>query len=326
MSRISKKTILIIGYIPPPIGGLAIHVKRLLNVLESFDIRYDFINYLAKFNPLTLLIQILSHKVIHLHSANPYMRLMVALFCKLTQRVLILTFHGNLGRYTTLKNKADIWAIILAKYPVLINKDSYKIALNLNKNCKLVSAFIPAEDANFSENLSTEITYWKKSYESIFCTNAFKFKLDKEGQEIYGITELSKIFKQLPSKGLIISDPSGDYKKSFQGANINLSPNIFLISIPHPFVGIIKLSDAFIRATTTDGDSLSVKEAIYADKVVIASDCVSRPAGCILYQCKNFEDLEKKIDQFKLENGNNYGEVIDGSVELLNLYKELLNQ
>ena len=61
------------------------------------------------------------------------------------------------------------------------------------------------------------------------------------------------------------------------------------------FFEILKLSDCLIRNTTTDGDSISIKEAIYLNKKVIATNCVDRPEGIKLIDVNNYDQIEKEI-------------------------------
>ena len=60
-----KKEILIIGCLPPPIGGLSIHVERLLNVLKAENIEYSFIDYLKETNLFNFLHKLRNYKIEH---------------------------------------------------------------------------------------------------------------------------------------------------------------------------------------------------------------------------------------------------------------------
>lgn len=40
----SKAQILIIGKIPPPIGGVTIHIQRLIQCLQNNDIEYQYLS------------------------------------------------------------------------------------------------------------------------------------------------------------------------------------------------------------------------------------------------------------------------------------------
>ena len=54
-------------------------------------------------------------------------------------------------------------------------------------------------------------------------------------------------------------------------------------------------SDLVVRPTNTDGDSLSIREAIFLGKPVITSDVVERPDGSILHRNRDVDDFEEKI-------------------------------
>jgi glycosyltransferase involved in cell wall biosynthesis len=98
--------------------------------------------------------------------------------------------------------------------------------------------------------------------------------------------------------------------------------NVFFLNYSHDFVDVIKTCDAFIRATTTDGDSLSVQEAMYLGKDVIASDVIDRPKGCILF--KTEDELEKIISNFNsFKNSFKSYHFMNNMIELQKLYLKI---
>ena len=46
-----------------------------------------------------------------------------------------------------------------------------------------------------------------------------------------------------------------------------------------------------IRPTITDGDAISIREALYFNCEVIASDVVKRPEGTVYFKCRDIDDL-----------------------------------
>src|SRR5690606_30465197 len=99
--------------------------------------------------------------------------------------------------------------------PIVLNKSSLDTARQLNKNSKLISAFLPPKDADIEKNEDVEIKVnaLKEKYAKVYCTNAFNVTFDRLGDEIYGISDLVKLFSSIDNAGLVISDPSGNYKK-----------------------------------------------------------------------------------------------------------------
>jgi glycosyltransferase involved in cell wall biosynthesis len=61
-------------------------------------------------------------------------------------------------------------------------------------------------------------------------------------------------------------------------------------------LAIIARSDIFVRTTYSDGDAISVREAIALGTPVVASDVVRRPAGTLCFKTGDAGDLGLKID------------------------------
>lgn len=316
-------SLLIIGPTPPPIGGVTIHVKRLLESLESKNsIEFQYFN-LIRDSKRKLFRSIHQSEIIHLHTSNSYFRFFVVAYCRLFLKKVIFTFHGDVGRYNRARNLFDKMSIILAQKPIMINQSSFKSSLKFNKNTVFIPAFIPPKEIlSLDINLDLKINNLIKKHEFTFCTNAYDVSYDKNGEEIYKIFELIEIFsrKKLENKLLIISDPSGNYKKSIAIKGIALPKNILIISYPHDFNAVLQKSNCFIRYTTTDGDSLSVKEALLMDKNVIASDVVTRPSGVQLTKLSP-AGLESLIINYCPSTPKTY--VVNGFIEIFELYKEM---
>ena len=62
-------------------------------------------------------------------------------------------------------------------------------------------------------------------------------------------------------------------------------------------LGLISRCDVFIRPTTHDGDSVSVREALTLGVPCVASDVCARPEGTYLFQGGHPPDLAKRIRQ-----------------------------
>lgn len=323
-----KSKLLIIGKKPPPIGGVSIHVKRLLEHLDKSKTKYSFYD-LKEFKLSIFIITIIKHQQIHLHTSSPTFRLISVLLAKLLFKNIYITVHGNLGRFSWLKNQMDYIALRLSTIPIVINQGSYDRAIKLNKNTILASAFIPPLNISpLSDSVNNRLHDWlsgnNAATKKIFCTNAFNVTFDKNGNEIYGISKLVKLFQRTSNQLLIFSDPSGMYNDYLKQKKITISPNVFIINEPHDFINILKLSDVLIRSTTTDGDSLTVREAIYYNKIVIASDCVERPKRVQLYPTLDFSELQKIIINISEKNSDKQiSEIVNGADQLIKKVYEL---
>jgi glycosyltransferase involved in cell wall biosynthesis len=320
----NDQSILILGSLPPPIGGVTTHIKRLCEYLQDSNIPWKFVDF-KKSSKIDILRAIISHRMIHYHSANPAIGFLFSLFCLITFKKLIITFHGDIGYHGYFKNLLKIETVRFSAVPVVLNEKSYEIAKNYNGRTELMAAFIPPKEiTDLPSDIEIKISDLNKTCEQLFCTNAFDVSFDTQGREIYQITELVSLFNRYPRKGLIISDPSGNYKKYINKNGIEVRNNILFIPFPHDFNAVINKTDYFIRFTITDGDSLSVKEALLAGKPVIATDVVSRPKGVNLI-INDIEDLDRllNVSPFDLTAGSCRPK--NGAVDLVNLYKKISN-
>tara|TARA_R110002033_G_scaffold69140_5_gene120543 strand:+ start:1835 stop:2782 length:948 start_codon:yes stop_codon:yes gene_type:complete len=307
--------------LPPPIGGVTIHVQRLLSKLTAFDT--EVLDYSKTKNPLIIFRKIKKSKIVHIHLSNKKVRYALVILLKIFRKTCIVTFHGKYD----FNNFYDRTVLKSANYSILLNNFSFRNAEKHNPNrIKLIGAFIPPIEKNITPldfEINTNIEkFLKEDYEFIFSTNASSFVLDSNGKEIYMGTELLTFFRLHPKYALLFSDPSKSYSKYFKENEITIPINVYLISENHNFVHIIRNSNALIRATTMDGDSLSVKEALYYKIPVYATDVVDRTNEVVLFS--DFNDFENKIKD--LNNIQIKNVVIDNSIEIIELYNHILKK
>lgn len=293
--------ILIIGSKPPPIGGVTIHVNRLLYHLEVHGVSFMYLD-LKDVTFGTLIKEIIQHSKIHIHSSNVYVRFLITFLGFILFKKVDFTLHGDLGRYNSkFKNYLDIFAIYLSSTPILLNSKSFEKAKRYNKNSVISSSFYSPnyEDELLKPQIRSSILNHKNKFQFQFCTNAYNLSFDKENQEIYGLFELIELFAIYTQYSLVISDPSGAYLSEIQNRKIELTKNILLISCQHSFYKVIEMSDAMIRNTTTDGDSISVKEGLYLNKLVYCTSVVERPNQVIVYSKGEFLSILQQQEFLK---------------------------
>jgi hypothetical protein len=71
----------------------------------------------------------------------------------------------------------------------------------------------------------------------------------------------------------------------------------FAVGLDIPFVATLEHVDINIRATNTDGDALTVREAEYYNVHSVASDVVQRPEATFLFQNRNSDDLFRIVNK-----------------------------
>jgi glycosyltransferase involved in cell wall biosynthesis len=320
--------ILILGKIPPPIGGVTIHTSRLLDLCDKENFEYTFYD-LSNFEIRTFIRVIRRSKIAHIHANNPLLLFLFSFACFIYNTYSILTIHGNINSYNTIMSLFEVLAISFVKKPILLNSFSLKKAKKFNKNSIMISSFIPPLlNEGISRNHLSKIVSIKQKANYVFCTNASDLVYDKFGNEVYGILPLIDFFNNNPNLGLLISDPKSSYKNYIHNNNIAVNPNIILLTGKHSFFEIIKKSNCVIRNTSKDGDSLSIKEALYLNIPVIATNCVDRPKGVELIEYGSQQSLSNGItnllNNFSKNRKNEYY-VENGGIELIKMYTDLID-
>lgn len=287
------------------VGGVTIHVQRLRDFLENNHYCFQFKDYKTN-SFFSLLCEIKKFQVIHFHVSNPFYLFILVLSAKILRKTVLLTLHGNYGRFGWFKNLLVRNAICMATVPIVINEMSFQSCRSINIHTRLIPAFIPPQK---EEGLQKEIVDLcariHGEEKKIAATNASNTAFDKVGNDIYGIDFLVEYFKENTNMCLIVSDPTGNYKKRFSDIN---SESVYFIDCPHSFYELLKHVDFFIRNTSTDGDAISVKEALYLGVPTLCSDVVDRPKGVKLFTYSHRKSFEKCLmgdfeGNYNIENG-----------------------
>jgi len=301
------------------------HVQRLTRGLRQQRFDFDFCDY-GKTSIFKIFFKIATHGTIHIHFSNPIVQAALAAFCRLTGKKLIITYHGQWGRYTALGNRAVKLSARLAHVPIVQDRASLLQALRCNPRSREISTYIAdPEILPLAAPLRAILTSRRKYYRATFCTNAWNVTFDKSGREIYGVSEMISCFASYPEYQLLVSDPSGNYRSYIQQRIPHISSNIFFINHLHDFKSILLLSEAFIRNTTTDGVSLSVHEARELGIPVMASAAVQRPSFCSVFKDLSKTDLTAKLEEAKRRITLPY-KAPDVVVKLVELYREIMRE
>lgn len=330
--RNNKRKIAIIGPYPPPYGGISVHIQRVLSYLDKANYSYDF--YLENrignsglacykfygFKKLISLFMLLFKKytLIHHHSPDWKTRAILLIYGMLGKNVY-LHIHGvSLGEAIKAGGIKSFLMRNLLKFVNIIadNEDIADLARKYKaKSVALTDAFLPPlykEDIYGRFILKYGKLLQSKEY-VIFMVGWFTYC---EGKDLYGfdlaLQALQKVKEGINKDALLLVSINGVRSeklhlkvKNYITKN-NLNNNALFIYEELPEIWPIYIvSSVFIRPTCTDGSALSVKEAAWFETPVIASDCVPRPEGVILFKNRSPDELFRKLTQvYKSNNGS----------------------
>jgi|TARA_B100001971_G_scaffold213870_1_gene248652 glycosyltransferase involved in cell wall biosynthesis len=329
------KTIFLVGSILPPIGGITIHIDRLLN---QENIRHEFKIVVFDLKKRTLLIQgkktkniikillfFITASIVHIHVSNNYLKLFFALTARMFLKKVIYTHHNSI-----ISNKLIFRCIYrLCNQVILVNeKEIDEKLIDLSKT-DVVPAFLPPyKFRRLPVYLETEL----KKFNCVISTNCFFYNLVNE-KHVYGFDLIIEAFFDLTNSNkiqntlLVIVDPSGSTKEFVESLLADLkfkSNKVFYVSKGIDFSSLIKKSSVTIRATRTDGDSLSVRESLYFNVPVIVSDVTERPEGSIIFKNEDSNDLAEKMYLALNCNDNYLYKHEDYGEKILEIYKKVL--
>ncbi len=341
-----------VGPYPPPIGGISIHIKRIKEFLEYNKINTIVWDYssiskneknVQKRNFLLspFLYMLAKDKdIIHYHIPGKLTKLYISIFNKLLfkKRKKMITIHGDCRFLTNTMPKLVVQMLNTFDAVICVKPDdkSYLQKIGVKTDIYEISPFIPpiyspTQQISFPE----EITQFLENHHPILTANASRIAFH-DGNDLYGIDMCISVCEQLkkehPKIGMLYSLPQINDKKYFERMkqrihDKNLQDNFLFLTCPIELHTIISKSDIFLRPTNTDGDAVSLNEALYLKIPSIASDAVPRPKGTILFKNRDINDFHSSISQvlndYKTYKNKIENVKIDSMEHILKIYKKL---
>ena len=316
-----KKKVLLIGPFPPPYGGVSVHILRFKNLLketfnfnyidESSTIKNEYFN-LRSLKIFTYLKTIANTEIIFIHSGNLWVRIFHVFIGRMFGKKTILVLHGFTSKPP--KIVFQLLGLIYRSSDLVIAVNSdIKTRLNLpERKCIIKEAYIPPvvdDEPELPLKISSLLKKYKKDG-TIVCGNAFRLEKYKN-QDLYGLDLCIEVTKRLVEKKVpfififIVSsiDQSSEVYFEYESTikEFNLGQHFYLINEKLSFVKLMQESDIVVRPTNTDGDSLTIREALFLNKKVLTSDVVERPAGVKLFKNRDIDDFEIQLERLLTE-------------------------
>ena len=349
----------IIGTCPPPYGGVTVHIQRLMKKLDELNIDYVLYDIFGvkrenkenrivciKHPKLWIIKYFLSphNEIIHNQTTDWRGQIIVGLMGLLGKKT-ISTLHSeklikSWKDYNVIKRKVIQIALKSTTILIVVNSDIREFCVSLGidpDKIFLIPAFIPpALEKEEMNEIPKDIRDFLDSHYPILSANAFKIIFFK-GVDVYGIDLCIELCYKLKQHwndvGLLFFLPQiGDtqYFSKLQQRIIalNLQNNFLFVTQPYPFYPVLLKSSIFIRPTNTDGDAVSLREALYFGVPSVASNVVIRPEGTILFKNRDIDDFTLKVKDL-LDNYQKYKQRInslpldDYSARIVHVYQKV---
>lgn len=315
------------GPLPPPFGGVSVHVDRLCSLLRRSGVPFRMYvrghdhrlsedvepggSSAVRFLKFLLTVE---ERVVHLHACNYLAMLAAPLLLGIRRKKVILTIHDDtiIHRYEASGSLFRWCCRRLLKRCHCLVAVSKRLADWLQsigiegKRVHVMHAFLPpTEDQLDERNIPRSLRCFIAEHTPVIGSQGW-FGETRAGRDVYALELLARMIgrirKQYPDAGLytVVSgtqDPECREKILRLRDELGLGGCWEIVEEPFHAVAVYQCSDLFVRPTITDGDSVSVRECLALGTPVVASDAVERPKECLLFTS---EDLESLLGAVKL--------------------------
>lgn len=313
---------------PPPYGGVSVEVLRLCPLLDRRGVDYVIYNAVSSsgdgrrvipvrrwrrlWTPLFLLTA--REPAIYLMSERVTVWLLAALAARCRgKRVLVQLRSAALLDKVLPRALARVCARFALRRltgVVCVNRALEEAVRGLGVDASRIHyspAFLPPADPR-QERAMVAPAVWTfvEAHRPVIAANGRVQWY--QGQDLYGFDLLVELAARLkpdyPDIGIVVclwehGPKEASYLDDLQrrAARSGVADHILFNTERGVFVPVLDAADIFVRPTNTDGDAVSVREALALGVPAVASDVVERPAGARLFKSRDLDDLEAKVRQ-----------------------------
>jgi glycosyltransferase involved in cell wall biosynthesis len=316
--------VLILGPVPPPYGGIAVHVSRVVPHLQKAGLEVGVLNHFrstdADFvldalnrNPINYfrMPRRIRARVVHYHHSHWGMLLAVALGRRRTGSRYVLTLHGNnvpglLESRIPMLRRVTRWAVSRFDAIIVVNPD-IRTAIQDHVDPDRIEVLPAFLEAPSEESLSDASVEDFLASGRTLLLSAFRVQFLPDGRDLYGLDLAVDAFEALAAEwpdlrlALFIAEHPSAMKatrylralaRRLEQAGLR---DRALIAFDLPLTAAFRHDVILVRPTRAEGDALSVREALHALVPVVASDVVGRPAGTSTFASDDTADLRRAL-------------------------------
>ena len=303
--------VLIVGPYPPPLGGVSSHVRQVALELRAAGYRLGVIDHFGgrrapapvvaslRRNPARYLFELprWRSQVVHYHHAGRTSILLSAALARRARRQArwVITVHNRSltpdGPPTRVRSRLIRWALNQFDHVIAVSRE---VQLGLaeylpGRAISVLPAFAGVEEAG-TGSLEEETRRFVVSGGATLIISAYRVRLDRSGGDIYGLGFAAQLFESLAAEigdlrlALFLArGPHNRATRRYVSESYRrlerAYPGRIRLAIGEPLVPAFGPTTIYLRPTQTDGDAVSVREALALGVPVLASDVAARPHG-----------------------------------------------
>jgi glycosyltransferase involved in cell wall biosynthesis len=293
-AKLSMPDLLLLAPAPPPYGGVAIHVLRLVECLEKAGIRTSWTSTAVSASSLLRSVprSVFSANAVHLHAdeGNWKLIVLVAVVTALRRIPFVVTLHSFRPRTAFLDGMGHTilrWALARSAVTIAVSDDTASAVHATFPSCTaaVVPSALPISHAERSATASHLPVAWQGASVRLVA-NAGRV-VSYEGRDLYGLDTIIDAMALLSDSdihillaiGTVVDAALWDRLRTAASAD----PRLHFVTLDGPLLPAVVASHGVLRTTRTEGGaSLTLSEALEVGRYAIGSDCVPRPDGTIL--------------------------------------------
>lgn len=269
----------LIGKLPGPIGGVT-RFNAKLKARFGLWVAYNWMQYVkALLSPINLF-----H--ISLSSLKHISFLLV--LSKAFRKTVIVTFHRDITRYLVKDRRLFFFACKLIDEIIVLSNSNQRLLLNHGIKSVLIPNYFKESGAIEDKGVKY-LGSDRRNFSKVVVTMCYK-RVEINGVDVYGIIELLQLAELFPDYLWVLVNPTNEYPEW-------AGKNLFYINKEISMEDLFQETDIYIRNTITDGDSLTVYEALSNNNTVLATTVADRPPGTLLYS--NVKELKSLLSKDK---------------------------
>jgi glycosyltransferase involved in cell wall biosynthesis len=304
------RKILVVGPYPPPIGGVSTHVQRLARALSQRGFRVEIVNHYAgrpdpivvdsvnKWAPLYWWrLRRRTADIVHFHYSRRVLHLMAVAAARRANRggVWVMTVHGH-GMRPVLRAPGPVREAIrrsLYAFDTVVAV-SDEVAQWLRDfapalNVVVAPAYIPPVTGELPD-ADPELAGFIGDRPGTMVVSAYRIRRYGRG-DLYGLDVATEVLAELVRRGhearlavFLARAPWDRWGRRYWNAleeragRPDLAGRV-VVRVGQDLLPALRPGVVYLRPTRTDGDAISIREALDLSVPVVASDVVGRPPG-----------------------------------------------
>jgi len=302
--------LLLVGPYPPPLGGVSSHVRQVAEATAAAGYRIGVLDHFGgeptappvlaglRRNPARYLLQLRRRRaeVVHVHYAGRTSILFAAALARRRwpgDRWLLTVHNHSLTPILRSRVRGRLARAALRQFDEIIAVSGdvrTGIARHLpEQRVVTVPAYIGV-GALEGEPLEPAMSAFLSGPGVTLVAAAYRVRTLRVGGDVYGLDIAARAFSELAAElptlklALFLAHPPRGWRAKRYLSRICARldrdwPGRTRVAVGQPLVPSLGRRTVFLRPTRTDGDAVSVREALSRRVPVIASDAASRPRG-----------------------------------------------